>query len=81
MEERSKERKLQIGSALRSERIRTYNFSQDRVTDHRIGVTVHGVDDVLSAGNNLHELLENLKQHEKLISLESLNNLKPSIRL
>ncbi|HKC50035.1 MAG TPA: peptide chain release factor-like protein, partial [Myxococcota bacterium] len=45
--ERAAERKGQIGSGDRSERIRTYNFPQNRVTDHRAGVTLHKLDRVM----------------------------------
>eukprot|EP00111_Clytia_hemisphaerica_P017434 TCONS_00051582-protein len=81
MKERSDARRIQIGSALRSERIRTYNYPQDRITDHRIGLTLHGVEDLLNGGSNLHELIDSLKAHEKLLSLENLSNLKPVVRL
>ncbi|HEX3600158.1 MAG TPA: peptide chain release factor 1 [Lacipirellulaceae bacterium] len=49
-DKRSAERKSLVGSGDRSERIRTYNFPQNRVTDHRIGLTVHNLDQVI-AGN------------------------------
>lgn len=74
-------RQLQVGSGHRSERIRTYNYSQDRVTDHRIGLTVHGVDDFLSGGSTLSELIEKLQGHDKLLALGSITDMKPSIRL
>jgi peptide chain release factor 1 len=47
MEKRARDRKSQVGSGDRSEKIRTYNFSQNRVTDHRINFTVHALADVL----------------------------------
>jgi peptide chain release factor 1 len=43
----AKERKQQVGSGDRSEKIRTYNFPQNRVTDHRIGVTLHQLENVM----------------------------------
>jgi peptide chain release factor 1 len=52
---RSSDRKLQVGSGDRSERIRTYNFPQGRVTDHRIGLTLHNLAGVLS-GEYLNEI-------------------------
>ncbi len=61
--ERADERKGQIGSGDRSEKIRTYNFPQTRVTDHRIGVTVHDLAGVLGGG--LDELVSALRQAER----------------
>jgi len=55
-EDRARERRGQIGSGDRSERIRTYNFPQNRVTDHRIGLTLHKLERILEG--ELEELVE-----------------------
>ncbi|GAB4377020.1 MAG: peptide chain release factor 1 [Kiloniellaceae bacterium] len=71
-EERAASRKSQVGSGDRSERIRTYNFPQGRVTDHRINVTVYKLDRVLT-GEALDELIDPLiaaDQAEKLAELQ-----------
>ena len=60
--EESKARKAQIGSGDRSERIRTYNFPQGRITDHRIGLTLYSLESVLAG--NMDELFEALKKDE-----------------
>ncbi|MEM1289004.1 MAG: peptide chain release factor 1 [Pseudomonadota bacterium] len=57
--ERADARKGQVGSGDRSERIRTYNFPQGRVTDHRIGLTLYALDQVL-AGDGLDQIIEPL---------------------
>jgi len=57
--ERAASRKSQVGSGDRSERIRTYNFPQGRVTDHRINLTLYKIDDVVS-GDALDEVIEAL---------------------
>ena len=54
-------RKSQVGSGDRSEKIRTYNFPQSRITDHRIGFTTHRLQDVLDG--NLDELVEPISAH------------------
>ena len=54
----SSERKGQVGKGKRSEKIRTYNFPQSRVTDHRIGLTVHKLDEVMKG--SLERLIEAL---------------------
>lgn len=56
--ERAQERKSQVGSGDRSERIRTYNYPQNRVTDHRTGLTLHKLEQILEG--NLDELFDNL---------------------
>ena len=65
MEEKEKERaqarKSQVGSGDRSERIRTYNYPQNRVTDHRTGLTLHKLEQILEGG--LDELIDNLTTH------------------
>ena len=58
-DERSAARKDQVGSGDRSQRIRTYNFSQSRVTDHRINLTLHSLTEVL-AGEGLDEIIDAL---------------------
>ena len=61
------ERKSQVGTGDRSERIRTYNYPQGRVTDHRIGLTLHKLDTIVNG--ELSELLDALataSQAEKL---------------
>jgi peptide chain release factor 1 len=56
---RARDRKTQVGTGDRSAKIRTYNFPQSRVTDHRIGYTTHGLQQVLDGG--LDELIERLR--------------------
>lgn len=56
--ERAQERKSQVGTGDRSERIRTYNFPQNRVTDHRTGFSLHKLEQVLEG--NLDEIIDNL---------------------
>jgi len=58
-DERAEDRKSQVGSGDRSERIRTYNFPQGRVTDHRINMTMHRLNEILS-GTELNEMIEAL---------------------
>jgi peptide chain release factor 1 len=61
------ERKSQVGTGDRSERIRTYNFPQGRVTDHRIGLTLYKIDEIMNG--DLDELIDALvtaDQAEKL---------------
>ena len=70
-EARSKDRKSKIGTGDRSERIRTYNFPQGRVTDHRINLTLHKLDEFME-GEIFDEMVENLTlqaQEEELKNL------------
>ena len=70
--ERSLDRKNKIGTGDRSERIRTYNFPQGRVTDHRINLTLHKLDEFLE-GEAFDEMIESLTLQAQE---ESLSNLK-----
>lgn len=67
--ERSEERRLQVGSGDRSERIRTYNFPQNRLTDHRINLTVYSLDKVMEG--ELEEILEALAAYDQAERLKS----------
>jgi len=70
-EQRSKDRKSKIGTGDRSERIRTYNFPQGRITDHRINMTLHKLEEFMQ-GEIFDEMVESLNLHaqeEKLINL------------
>jgi peptide chain release factor 1 len=70
--ERSADRKSQVGSGDRSERIRTYNFPQSRVTDHRIGLTLHKLDKII-AGEALDELIDALVLQDHADRLADMN--------
>ena len=67
-----KDRKSKIGSGDRSERIRTYNFPQGRVTDHRINLTLHKLDEFLE-GEVFDEMIEALTLQAQEESLNVLN--------
>lgn len=62
-ESRAADRKSQVGTGDRSERIRTYNFPQGRVTDHRIGLTLHKIDRVMLG--ELDEIVDALIQEDQ----------------
>tara|TARA_B100000886_G_scaffold213950_1_gene148336 strand:+ start:4884 stop:5954 length:1071 start_codon:yes stop_codon:yes gene_type:complete len=70
-QERSKERKSKIGTGDRSERIRTYNFPQGRVTDHRINLTLHKLEEFLE-GEAFDEVIESLSLKAQEESLSNL---------
>ncbi len=61
--EASAARKGQVGSGGRSEKIRTYNFKENRITDHRIGLTLHKLDRVLAG--DLDEVINELLANER----------------
>ncbi len=63
MSEESEIRRSQIGSGDRSEKIRTYNYPQSRVTDHRIGLTIHSLESVMNG--ELDEIISNLKKFDQ----------------
>jgi len=69
--ERSQDRKTKIGTGDRSERIRTYNFPQGRVTDHRINLTLHKLDEFLE-GEAFDEMIESLTLQAQEESLSNL---------
>ena len=70
---RSAARRGQVGSGDRSQRIRTYNFPQGRVSDHRINLTLHKLDQVLE-GNGLDELIDALITDHQTGQLAALDN-------
>jgi peptide chain release factor 1 len=62
MDKESEMRKSQVGSGDRSERIRTYNFPQSRVTDHRVGITIYSLETFLAG--EIGGMLETLRKYE-----------------
>ena len=71
-EARSKDRRSKIGSGDRSERIRTYNFPQGRVTDHRINLTMHKLEEFMQ-GEIFEEMIESLTLQAQEEELSKLN--------
>ena len=69
--ERSENRKIQVGSGDRSERIRTYNFPQGRMTDHRINLTLYKLDQIL--GGDLDEIVDALLADAQAKMLAEIN--------
>ena len=69
--ERSENRKLQVGSGDRSERIRTYNYPQGRMTDHRINLTLYKLDQILSG--DLDEIIDALLADAQAKMLAEIN--------
>jgi peptide chain release factor 1 len=68
-QERANNRRQQVGTGDRSEKIRTYNFPQARVTDHRIGLTVHRLDEILDG--DLEEVVDSLAAHDTDLRLKA----------
>lgn len=68
--ERALDRKTQVGSGDRSERIRTYNYPQNRVTDHRIGLTLHRLEQVLEG--DLDEVVDSLTAYYQAMKLKEI---------
>ena len=64
-------RRSQVGTGMRNERIRTYNFPQDRCTDHRIGLTVHNLEKIMDG--NLDDIIDALATREQAEKLQKLN--------
>ncbi len=64
-------RRIQVGTGDRSERIRTYNFHEGRVTDHRIGLTLYAINDIMDGG--LDPIIDALKAEEQAAKLRQLN--------
>lgn len=64
----SADRRSQVGSGDRSERIRTYNFPQGRVTDHRIGLTLYKLEDILQG--NIGEIIDALMTHHQALAIQ-----------
>jgi peptide chain release factor 1 len=63
-------RKMQVGSGDRSEKVRTYNYPQNRITDHRIGLTLYNLDDIVKSGD-LSEITNALIQADRIAKLQA----------
>ncbi len=66
-------RRSMVGSGDRSEKIRTYNFPEQRVTDHRIKLTLYKLDDILAGGEGLDEMIDALVSADQLERLAAMN--------
>ncbi len=69
LDETSSQRKLQVGSGDRSEKIRTYNYPQNRLTDHRVGLTLYALDDIMNNGN-LKLVIDPLIAHAQMEAIQ-----------
>ncbi|GFW50401.1 peptide chain release factor 1-like, mitochondrial [Trichonephila clavipes] len=74
IKETSSSRKMQIGTAGRSEKVRTYNSVQDRITDHRAHITVHGVQSFLRGEEDFENLSHMIQQWHNIQSLADILN-------
>jgi peptide chain release factor 1 len=63
--ELSDARKSQVKSGGRSEKVRTYNFKENRITDHRVGITLHALDQVLAGGDQIDDIIDALASAER----------------
>jgi peptide chain release factor 1 len=70
--EQAQNRKLQVGSGDRSERIRTYNFPQNRLTDHRINLTLYKLEEVMTG--ELDQVIDPLRQEHQAEQLTALGD-------
>ncbi|KAL7647719.1 UNVERIFIED_CONTAM: hypothetical protein RMT77_001328 [Armadillidium vulgare] len=70
------QRKLQTGTRARSEKIRTYNFVQDRVTDHRVGISIHNIEDIMAGGSSLGNLTTELMRIGKLEKIREILSIR-----
>ncbi len=69
MDDRSRQRKQQVGTGDRSEKIRTYNFPENRITDHRVNITLYRLDDIMDG--DLDDLLDKLAEADRRLRLAS----------
>ena len=72
---RSEQRRSQVGSGDRSERIRTYNYPQGRVTDHRIGLTLYRLEQIMAG--DIQEIIDSLKTHFQTQALQQGESREP----
>ena len=68
--ERTAQRSSQIGTGARSEKIRTYNFPQNRCTDHRIGFSSHQLEEMMEGGEIFDELVQELTSQDEMEQIE-----------